>query len=868
MKIIFSAIIAVALPLLVYAQPAAPTGFGASTLSTTSVVLSWTDNSTNETGFQIERSTSAASGFVLVATAAANATSYINTGLATGTQYFYRIRSTNASGQSAYATVSSATTGLRRFLLDFGGPKTLSGWNVIPAPTTGSVTNLNDVTGAGSSLSLTVVKDPSNGYGAYSANGAPQVVLDYPQSAASDSHYGWQSGGSYRINGLDNSKVYSIRIFSSRMYVGDARIGIFTINGQALTIDATNNTTKTIHFTNLTPTNGTLNISFTLGSGVAFAYINVMDIVEGSNTPVTPPAAPTNLAATATSPTQVKLMWTDASTDETNFQVERGTGSSFNVVATLAANTTTYTDNSLAENTKYYYRVKAINNGGSSAYVTADATTPVSIPSTPTGLAATAVSSSSITLKWNDVSNNETGFEIVRDSFVFVVAANTSTYTDTDLVEGTMYSYKVRSKNSAGASNFSSVASATTFTPPPTAPSDLIATTVSSKRVDLIWSDNSSNENGFKVERSNGGGYVLIADIKSNKFSDSTLSAVATYTYRVASYNAGGSSTYSNEASATTLDSAPLSPTNLVATALSSSRIKLSWVDASSNETGFEIERNDSLVAIVPTNNTSFIDTALSASTNYSYRIRSVNSIGYSSYVQASGTTLPLPPDAPSLLTATAVSSSQIDLTWTGNAPSFIVERLNGGSFTTIATISTSVYSDKTLAENTSYFYRVKASNAGGSSPESNETSATTLIAPPASPTSFAATSSSPTQVSLTWNDVSQNEDGFILERSTSSSSGFVLIDSLAANTKSFADNNLTASTQYFYRIKSFNSRRKLCIRASERYNAIAYRTLRNNLQRNGFLFNITIPDYWNRNNTRNEQTYHNGQPNIIRELH
>jgi hypothetical protein len=89
---------------------AAPTGLTASG-SSTSVGLSWTDNSTGETGFRIQSCTgSGCAGFADLATVGANVTSYSHAGLSGGNTYRYRVRSFNASGSSAYSTAATATT--------------------------------------------------------------------------------------------------------------------------------------------------------------------------------------------------------------------------------------------------------------------------------------------------------------------------------------------------------------------------------------------------------------------------------------------------------------------------------------------------------------------------------------------------------------------------------------------------------------------------------------------------------------------------------------------------------------------------------------------------------------------------------------
>ncbi len=91
----------------------------------------------------------------------------------------------------------------------------------------------------------------------------------------------------------------------------------------------------------------------------------------------TAPAAPTNLIATAVSSSQINLIWTDNATDESGFYIERLDGSNFVQIASVGANTTTYSNTGLTGNTQYKYRVRAWNSYGNSAYSNeASATTP------------------------------------------------------------------------------------------------------------------------------------------------------------------------------------------------------------------------------------------------------------------------------------------------------------------------------------------------------------------------------------------------------------------------------------------------------------------------------------------------------------
>ncbi len=81
-----------------------------------------------------------------------------------------------------------------------------------------------------------------------------------------------------------------------------------------------------------------------------------------------PPTAPTGLSATAASDTEIDLSWTDASSDEDQFAIERDSGGGFTQIATVGANTTSYHDSGLTCDTSYSYRVSASNCAGTSAY--------------------------------------------------------------------------------------------------------------------------------------------------------------------------------------------------------------------------------------------------------------------------------------------------------------------------------------------------------------------------------------------------------------------------------------------------------------------------------------------------------------------
>jgi len=90
--------------------PSTPTSLSASVASSTQINLSWQDNATNETGYKVERKTGASGTYSEIASLSAGSTSYSNTGLTDGTQYYYQVRAYNSAGNSNYSNESNGTT--------------------------------------------------------------------------------------------------------------------------------------------------------------------------------------------------------------------------------------------------------------------------------------------------------------------------------------------------------------------------------------------------------------------------------------------------------------------------------------------------------------------------------------------------------------------------------------------------------------------------------------------------------------------------------------------------------------------------------------------------------------------------------------
>jgi PKD repeat protein len=185
-----------------------------------------------------------------------------------------------------------------------------------------------------------------------------------------------------------------------------------------------------------------------------------------------PPVAPTALNAAAAGPYQANLAWTDNADDESGFRVERSEdGSNFAEVGTTAANDPAFSDTNLLAGTEYWYRVRAWNPSGDSAWSNVSSVTtepPPPAPNAPSLLAATASGADTIDIAWVDNSNTEQGFEIERstDGSNFVMAGSTgidvTEFQDSGLLPGTIYWYRAFAFNGSGDSAYSNTDSATT----------------------------------------------------------------------------------------------------------------------------------------------------------------------------------------------------------------------------------------------------------------------------------------------------------------------------------------------------------------------------------------------------------------------
>ena len=600
---------------------------------------------------------------------------------------------------------------------------------------------------------------------------------------------------------------------------------------------------------------------------------------RAASTDTTAPTTPTSVGATAVSASQINLSWA-ASTDNiavTGYRVERCAGASCTSFVEIAAPTgTTFSDTGLTASTTYRYRIRAQdavpNFSGYSSIASATTSASPTIAFVQVANATTNTASSSVAITyasaqhvgglnvvvvgWEDDTSNITSVADTKgNSYALAVGPVRNTghnslaiYYAKSILAATAGSNTVTvTFNTAAAGpdiRIAEYSGLDTTSPFDVASSGLATsgtamttgtmTTTSANEL-IVGADQLSQWTsavgaGFTQRVSTSHGHVLEDRIVTSLgayTADATQGASGFWTMIGATFRVAGSGGGGGGGDTT----APTVPAGLTATAASSSQINLTWTASTDNVavTGYRVERCQgagcsSFIQVgTPTTN-SFNDTGLSASTSYTYRVRAQDAVpnlsGYSSTAtattSASGDTQA--PTAPSGLTATVVSSSQINLSWTASTDNvgvtgYRVERCVGGSgcspFSQIGSPTATTFSDTGLSASTTYSYRVRAADAVPNLSNYSNVATAATSAPgdtqaPTTPAGLSIVAASSVEVDLVWGASTDNVgvSGYLVERCQGagcSSWGSVATPAgLRLNNAS-----LTPATSYSYRVSA-----------------------------------------------------------------
>jgi hypothetical protein len=273
-------------------------------------------------------------------------------------------------------------------------------------------------------------------------------------------------------------------------------------------------------------------------------------------------------------------------------------------------------------------------------------------PPPPTQPVVSSRTPHSISLTWADTSDNSTGFQIefrpatpdAQWTRLPIQPAGNTSATISNLNNNSLFEIRIVAIGDDLRSNPSAITTSKTLASdeePIGEPYNLTAIRRFHNSITLSWSDNATNESGFRISRSlspSGPSTSFVVDANTTSFTDSNVSPATTYLYRIQAFNDTTDGDLSSALSAQTLPAAstPPAPSNLAASDISHQQLSLSWSDNSFNEDSFILEFRPATGPVVPWatartlpfNSTSTVITGLTPATSYSFRVVALNSSG------------------------------------------------------------------------------------------------------------------------------------------------------------------------------------------------------------------------------------------------
>jgi phosphodiesterase/alkaline phosphatase D-like protein len=818
--------------------PGAPGAPAFTAVSASSLTVGWTVPAGGAQTYDVERAPGATGPWEVRASRIAGP-SLPESGLTANTTYHYRVRGRNVLGQAgAYSASASVTTAN-----DAGTPPP----GPIAPPTYSSV----------SSAAVMVSWGPASGATRYELERAPDAggAPGAWTHVAGTTSLGYYDGGRtantrywYRVRATNaggsstsppsgvttapnapgppsfsSVAVTSLVVSWTAPAGGAARYEVersLTSSGPWLRIAATTATQctdsalagGTTYYYRLRALNATGVASATTG------WRSIVTAVAAGAPSAGVPGAPTFSDVRATS---LVASWAAAS-GATSYELERATASAgpWNRVASIAA--TSFSDLGVAANTAYWYRVRASNGASFGAYSAASAVT--TAPGAPGAPTFSSVGATSVTVSWTAPYRGAWSYKVER-------AASGGTFTEVargvralsivsvGLTASTAYSFRVRATNAEGRDGAYSGARSVTTLPDssagaPGAPGAPTFSGVGASYLTVSWAP-ATGATGYKLERatSSAGPWTLIAAMAGTPFQDTGRSGNTRYWYRVCGTGTGGDGAYSTASAITTAPNAPGPPTFMLVAATT---VQMTWTAPAGGAATYAVDRATSAVGPwvqvagnLPT--TAFSDGGLIPNTTFYYRVQAANAdgrAGLPSYVRSvltaadASIAVPGPPGAP---TFSGISASALTVGWTAavGATSHELQRASAssGPWAGIATVSATTFTDTGRAANTTYWYRVRGSNAGGAGAWSGASAVTTAPNAPGAPT-FASISA--TSVTVIWTAPAGGAASYALERRLGSEVTWTRV--LTGTTSlSHVDAGLAEGTGYSYRVAAAN---------------------------------------------------------------
>lgn len=323
--------------------PAVPGAIVATAVSYNKVNIHWTDSSSNESGFEVYRSTVAGGPWQIIGTTGSNVTTFIDSTVSPSSIYYYQVQAINQYGESGFST----TGGLNYSYYELPtSPSTMPDFSTLTPVEQGNIPNITlDIRHRNNNFALTFAG-----------------MINIPVSGNYTFYTTSDDGSLLYIDGFDTAHIV---VNNNKSQAATERSGNINLTAGR----------HPIYISYFQGTGGYVLTASYMGPGISKSLIPDTALAAPGSYAITfplpsVPKAPGALNATTDGNNVVKLTWADSSDNETGFNVYRSDGDNlhYRQLKQLPTNTVSYTDDGLYANTTYYYKVEAVNIGGSSGF--------------------------------------------------------------------------------------------------------------------------------------------------------------------------------------------------------------------------------------------------------------------------------------------------------------------------------------------------------------------------------------------------------------------------------------------------------------------------------------------------------------------
>ena len=455
---------------------------------------------------------------------------------------------------------------------------------------------------------------------------------------------------------------------------------------------------------------------------------------------------------------------------------------------------------------RYYYLV------GSKRFVVSDKV------DKPTGFAASSVTSSEISLKWNENTMAEGYVLEKKDGTNWVPIMSTANTSDTSykvsgLRAGTAYSFRLKAYIEGLSSEYATLNVNTR-------PYKTVGMKCGGKTSDSItlqWDKNTS-ASGYELQKYDGSKWVAIKTLTSNtdtSFTVTNLAPSTTYKFRLRAYKSFGSVAKSySEFTALNVTTRPYTTTGLKCSSKTNVSINLQW-DKNTSASGYELQKYDgsnwvTIKTFTSNADTSFNVTGLKASTTFKFRLRAfkalTNAKSYSEFTNLNVNTRPYTTTGMKCSSKTNVS---INLQWNKNisADGYVLDKYDGSKWVTIKTFTSNAdtsFNVTGLKASTTFKFRLRAYKNFGSAKEYSAYTYLNVNTRPYTTTGMKCSSKTNVSANLQWNK-NISADGYVLDKYDGSK--WVTIKTFTSNADtSFNVTGLKASTTFKFRLRAYKN--------------------------------------------------------------